>query len=114
MNEIDLTKLFVDYAQTKAHLVELEVIMKHEVLLRKKTVQVAGVTAKYYNPSDGTPDYEASVVAYIGARDSFDRRVLDEYSDTKITFRWKEICQVFNIDLIPGEPKPARVVLGGV
>ena len=112
MNEIDLTKLFVDYAQTKAHLVELEAIMKHEVLLRKKTVQVAGVTAKYYNPSDGTPDYEASVAAYIGDHPLFDRHYFDEFSETKVSFAWKDICKRFDITVIPGEPKPARVVLG--
>lgn len=112
MNEVDLTKLFVEYAQTKAHLVELEAVIKHEVFLRKSSVKIAGVTAKYYNPSDGTPDYEASVAAYLGEHPLFDRHYLDDFSETKVTFRWKEICQRFEIPVIPGEPKPARVVLG--
>jgi hypothetical protein len=111
MNEVDLTKLFVEYAQTKAHLVELEVVIKQEVFLRKSTVKIAGISAKYYNPSEGTPDYEGSVAAYLGSHPLFDRHYLDEFSETKVSFAWKDICKRFDITVIPGEPKPARVVL---
>jgi len=111
MNDIELAKLFVEYSETKNKLQELAMYIETAVLERRESVKLAGVTAKYYKPSEGTPDYEASVVAYLGDHPLFDRHYLDEFSETKVSFAWKDICKRFDITVIPGEPKPARVVL---
>ena len=112
MNDLELTELFIEFSKTQSHLFELKFQIEQEVLSRKKSSVIAGVSAKYYKESEGTPDYEGSVAAYLGAHPLFDRNYLDVFSETKVTFDWKAICHRFSIGLVPGKPKPARVVIG--
>lgn len=104
MNDIELAALFLEYAGLEMQLEEVANKIEKAILEKGETVKIAGVTAKYYRPSYGLPDYESLAKPSIPS--NFD---LSPFSTTSI--RWKEVCQALGIDIPKGEPTPARVVI---
>lgn len=102
MDAIFLATLFVEYATLQMKLEEVEHKIEKAVLEKGETVKIAGVTAKYYRPTRGTPDYKGIAENSLPA--NFD---LSPFSTTSI--RWKEVCQALRIPIPEGEPIPARV-----
>jgi hypothetical protein len=110
MNEIELTQLFIEYAETQSLLDELRAKIEAEILERKDSVKIAGVKATYYKPSPGTPNYEEAAIEYIG-RVPEAKELLPEYQTTTVSTRWKEFCAAMEIEAEPGEERPAKVVI---
>jgi hypothetical protein len=106
MNEIELTQLFVDYANAKKRLEELSAQIASAVLEIGETRKVAGVSATYYKPSHETPDYEAA--AKTGLYDGFDT---SPFQTTTVSTSWKSVCEALGIKPPDGAEKPARVVV---
>lgn len=106
MNEIELTQLFVEYAECNKKMAELKTKIEAAVLERGETVKIAGVSASYYKPSFETPNYEAA--AKSAMPDDFD---IGLYATVTTSYRWKEICEALFITPAPGAEKPARVVV---
>jgi hypothetical protein len=111
MNEIELTQLFVTYAETRDKLEKLKSAIEAEVLVRGESSKIAGVTATYYKPSVGTPKYEDAVQGYIQLHPEDNNAYLGKFSTTTTVYRWKEICDYLLIVPALGEEKPARVVV---
>jgi hypothetical protein len=105
MNEVELTKLFVEYAEVSKKADELKAQIETEVLKLGETRKVAGVTATYYKPGFETPDYETAAKQYAP------QYVIDNYTTTTTTTKWAEVCKAMDIKPEPGAPKPARVVV---
>jgi hypothetical protein len=110
MDVIQLTQLFVKYAETQTLLNELKAQIETEILARKDSVKIAGVKATYYQPSSGTPKYEEAAIEFIGKHPEY-KAILKEYQTTIVSTKWKEFCGFYNIEAQPGEEKPARVVV---
>jgi hypothetical protein len=110
MDDIELTKLFVEYAQTVAHAKTVKAMMEEEVLKRAESVKIAGVEAKYFKPSNEAPDYEATVLAKLEGSSEKDN-LIDLYTTITKTVRWKDLCEALHIEAPQGEPKPARVLI---
>ena len=110
MNEIELTQLFVTYAETQKKLSELKTAIEIEILARGESSKIAGVTATYYKPSFGTPDYESAGLELIGNSPELKDRLVF-YQTSTVTTKWKEFCTDFGLTPPPGEEKPARVVI---
>jgi hypothetical protein len=110
MNEIELTQLFVEYAETQKKLSELKTKIEIEILARGESSKIAGITATYYKPSFGTPDYEEAAKAYLEEYPQ-EAGYLEKFQIITVNTKWKEICVDFGISPAPGEEKPARVVI---
>jgi hypothetical protein len=110
MDEIQLTQLFIEYAETRKKLDKLEADIKAEILVRKESSKIAGVTATFYKASDGTPKYEDAVVNYIGENPD-KKEELKQFQEVTISTAWKDACGYFSLTPQPGEGKPARVVV---
>lgn len=111
MNDIELTQLFVDYANLQDELADLKEKITAEILKREESVKIAGVTATYYKPTLGTPDYEGAVTLFLEQNPAEEYR-LKEFQSATITTKWKEACVAFRIAPNPStEEKPARVVI---
>jgi len=106
MNEIELTQLFVEYAECNKKMAELKSKIESAVLERGETVKIAGVSASYYKPSFETPDYQHA--AKSAMPENFN---LAPFSTTTTVVRWKEICDSLFIIVANGPEKPARVVV---
>ena len=106
MDALSLTKLMVEYAETKARLEEIAAQIKQGVLEYGESVNVAGVKAVYYKPSFDTPDYEAAAEQYVD--ENFD---LSQFTTVSKTVRWKEVCEYLGIQVPSGELKPAKVII---
>jgi hypothetical protein len=106
MNEIELTQLFVEYAELNKKAQEVKAKIEKEILERGQTSKMAGVTATYYKPSFETPDYESAAKASLPK--DFD---LSPYTSTTVTTRWKEVCETIGVVAPAGAEKPARVVV---
>ena len=106
MNEIELTQLFVEYAECNKRMAELKSKIESAVLERGETVKIAGVSASYYKSSFETPDYQRA--AKSAMPDGFD---LSPFSTTTTVVRWKEVCDNLAIEVATGPEKPARVVV---
>lgn len=106
MNEIELTQLFVEYAETTKKSAELKAKIEAAVLERGETTKIAGVTASYYKPSFETPDYESAACEVIP--EDFD---YSPFSTITTSIRWKEICEHVGVVAPVGKEKPARVVV---
>ncbi len=106
MDEIELTKLFVEYADVKKRAEELKEEIEAAVYDIGETRKIAGVTATYYKPGFEMPDYAA--VARTNMPADFD---LIPYTTITSTTRWKEVCGYLGLETPPGAEKPARVVV---
>lgn len=107
LTEIELTQLFIDYAETKKRSGELEEKIKEEILGRGKSAEIAGVKASYYKPSFETPDYENFALSNMPS--DFD---ISPYSTTyEPSVKWKEVCEALQLEAPKGSPKPARVTV---
>ena len=98
--------MFVDYAETNKKAGLLEEQIKAEMLLRQESQKMAGVEAKYYQESYETPDYENT--AKINMPQGFN---LSQFSTTKTTVKWKEVCEEIGVEAPKGAPVPARVLV---
>lgn len=107
LSEIELTQLFIDYAEHGKKREDIAKKIEAEILLRKESSKIAGVTAKYFSEGFETPDYE--MVAKANMPDGFD---LSPYSkEQEPSVKWKEVCEVLQIEVPKGEPNPARVTI---
>lgn len=106
MNEIELTQLFVEYAECNKKFAELKAKIEAAVLERGETTKIAGVTASYYKLSQETPDYESA--AKSSMPEDFD---VTPFSTITTSTRWKEICEALGVVAPAGKEKPARVVV---
>lgn len=106
MNEIELTKLFVEYKETANKLADLETRIQLEVLILGDSQKIAGVKATYYAGSMEY-DYEAA------AREKgVSEEIIKRHTTIKETPRWKEIAEVAQADVSQfATSKPARVVV---
>ena len=106
MNEIELTKLFVEYKETTNRLAELEAIIKDEVLVLGDSQKIAGVKATYYRASTEY-DYEAAAKSMNPSNE-----LVDDFSTVTKRPRWKEIAEYCAADIESFSiEKPARVVI---
>ena len=108
MDEIHLARLFIQYAEKSNELAFLQKEIEDAVLEIGETRSIAGITAKYFKPSNETPDYEA--VAKTGLLPDADLSKFTTTTTTTAT-RWKEVCEFYKITAPPGAEKPARVVV---
>ena len=106
MNEIELTQLFVEYAECNKKSAELKAKIEAAVLERGETTKIAGVTASFYKPSQETPDYENA--AKSSMPEGYD---VSPFSTVTTSTRWKEICEALGVVAPAGKEKPARVVV---
>lgn len=106
MNEIELTKLFVEYKETAVKLAELEAQIQAEVLAIGDSQKIAGVKATYYKPSFETPDYRAAATEAHVPDD-----VIKMHTVITESVSWKAVCEHCGIDAPLGAEKPARVVV---
>jgi hypothetical protein len=106
MDEIELTQLFVKYAEAKRAMEEWRAKIEAAVLEIGETRKIAGVTATYYKPSHETPDYEGA--AKSAMPDDFD---ISPFSTTTTSVSWKSVCDALFIIPAEGKEKPARVAI---
>lgn len=106
MNEIELTKLFLEYKETADKLATLEARIQQAIIERKDSVKIAGVKATYYQPSVEY-DYEAAARS-AGA----DPVVIASWSTTTTRVSWKSVAETIEAPLDEfAIEKPARVVI---
>jgi len=109
MDDINLTKLFIAYAETRKALAEQEAEIVKQVMARKDTVKMAGVTATYYKPANYR-DYA------LGGKDA-DKEVIKKHTEIvpaveeREVVDWKAVCDELEIDAPIIDTKPARVVV---
>ena len=107
MNDLELTQLFIDYAQAKQEAAELEKRIETAILENKSSQKIAGVKATYYAPSKET-NYEAAARAHP----DFTPEITTPYSSITAHVRWAEVAQALGADVTPfTSEKPARVVV---
>lgn len=106
MNAIELTKLFVDYAEATKKADELKAQIEAEVLAIGLTQKMAGVTATYYKPGFETPDY-ATAAKNVNPP----TEIVMKYTTVMATTKWAEVCKELNLEVPPGAEKPARVTI---
>lgn len=109
MNDIQLAELFVKRASLAEEMAKIDDEITKAVLAKGESVKIAGVTATYYKPGFETPDYESAVRVLNPDIESL--TVFKDYSTTKVTTKWKELCEFLGIKAASGSPKPARVVI---
>jgi len=107
MDEIELAKLFTEYAATKNYLQRLEAQIKTAVLEIGESRKIAGVNAKFYAPGFETPDYQAAAQAAMPQ--GFD---LTPFQTGNPVTRWKDVCAALGVEAPQGSERPARVVVG--
>lgn len=106
MDAIQLTQLFVEYAETQKKLEELRQQIETEVLALGESQKIAGVKATYYQPSVET-DYEGACRA-AGVSDES----ITAHSTMKQVTRWAELATAINANVRAFQTeKPARVVV---
>ena len=106
MTELELTQLFVEAAELKARLNEIETQITEAVLEIGETRKVAGITATYYKPGFATPDYESAARAF-----GLSAEQLAPYTTVRESVKWSDACKDFGIVATPGAPKAARVAI---
>lgn len=113
MNEVELTKLFVEYRETAERLSALEGQIRDAVLELQSSQKMAGVTATFFKPSIER-NYEAAVKRNISTLTEGERdALLQVYSTITTKVRWKDVAEHLSIAeaAIPLTEKPARVVI---
>jgi hypothetical protein len=105
MNDIELTKLFIEYREVSDRLRELEAQIQEAVMALESSQKIAGVRATYYKPTQQF-DYE-------GAASAVDDDIIAAHSTLTRRVRWAEVCAAVGIDptAIPSAAVPARVVV---
>lgn len=104
MDTLELTRLFMDYAETKKHLEKLQAQIEAEVLTLEESQNIAGVKATYYKASQ--------VVDYESACANVPAEIVEQYSTTKTTVKWAEVAKAAEVDFSEFiTEKPARVVV---
>jgi len=98
MNEIELTKLFVEYKETANKLADLDLKIKEEVLRLGVSQQIAGVKATYYQPGNETPDYETAARLATNVPPE----TIKKYTTTTTSVKWSEVCREAGIEVPPG------------
>ena len=106
MDAIELTKLFVDYAEAIKKADKLKTQIEAEVLGIGETQKIAGVTATYYKAGFETPDYKFAAQLVEIPID-----IVEKYTTHTTSVRWAEVCKELNIEVLPGAEKPARVTV---
>lgn len=111
MDEVKLAELFVKYASLKDQLDIIGALIEAEILERKETVKIAGITATYYQPKLEY-DYEGAAKACL-ADEPLD---ITPYTTTKEIVRWKDVCiRLLGENGIPGnvpvQEIPARAAI---
>jgi hypothetical protein len=106
MNVIELTKLFVDYAEATKKADELKAQIETAVLEIGESQKIAGVSATYYKPGFEMPDYATAAKNANPAPE-----IVAKYSTTTTTTKWAEVCKELGIEAQPGAEKPARVTV---
>jgi hypothetical protein len=104
MDEIELTHLFVKYAEAKKAMEEMRAKIEAAVLEIGETRKIAGVTATYYKPSHETPDYEGAAKSAMPV--DFD---ITPFSTFTTSVSWKSVCDALFIVPAQGAEKPASV-----
>lgn len=104
MDEIELTQLFVQYAECQRRAAELRTLIEAEVLNRGESKTIAGVKAMYYKAGFETPDYKSA-----GANAPED--IIAKYTTVTTSTKWAEVCKAAGIEATPGKEKPARVIV---
>lgn len=110
MDEVKLAELFVKYASLKDQLDIIGALIEAEILERKETVKIAGISVTYYKP---TIEYEYEEAAKKAlAEEPID---LTPYTTTKEIVRWKDVCiHLYGEDLsgnVPTKEIPARAAI---
>jgi len=106
MDEIELTKLFLEYKETATKLAQLEAQIQLEIIARAESAKIAGVKATYYQ-SAVEYDYEAAARA-AGAK----QMIIDQYTTATIRISWKQVADAVEAPLDAfATQKPARVVI---
>lgn len=109
MDDISLTKLFILFAETRKAMAEQEAEIVRQVIARKDTVKMAGVTATYYKPANYR-DYK------LGGRDA-DQKVVEAHTEhmpevaAYDVVDWKSVCDELGIEAPIVDTKPERVVV---
>jgi len=106
MTELELAKLFTEYAATKEYLQRLEAQIQAAVLECKETRTMAGVTAKYMKPGFETPDYQSAAKAAMPT--GFD---LTPFQTVTTSTKWAAVCAHLGIEVPQGAERPARVLV---
>jgi len=107
LSEMEFAQLFIEYAEHGKQQEEISKKIEEEILERKESSKIAGVTAKYFSEGFETPDYEQ--VAKVNMPDGFD---LSPYSkEQEPSVKWKEVCEALQVEVPKGAPKPARVTI---
>lgn len=105
LSESEFAQLFITYAELGERRDDIKKTIQEQVLIREKSSEIAGIPAKYYKPSFETPDYESAAKANMP--ENFD---VSPYSTPKEPLvRWKEVCEVLQIEVPKGALKPAWV-----
>jgi hypothetical protein len=109
LSELELANLFIEYAEHGKKQEEIAKKIEAEILERKESSKIAGVNAKYFKEGFETPDYEQAAKSYLSSHPDFD---LSPYSTPQEpSVKWKEVCEVLQIEAPKGAPKPARVTI---
>lgn len=96
ISDVELAKLFVQYKTLDDQTQVVEQQIKEQVLLRKSSQKIAGVSAKFYNESQKV-DYEKAADT-VRDDDGFDDTV-SNHTETKRIVSWKSVCDDLHIDL---------------
>jgi len=106
MDQVELTKLFVERAELSKRMNEIDGLITAAVLEAQSTVSIAGIKATYYQPSKSY-DYEAAAKGHPMVNEN----TLALFTTTRESVSWKGICEHVGIEDIPYEETPARVVI---
>jgi len=108
VDEIELSKLFVRRAELAKESSALDAKIQEMVVELGESRKMAGVTATYYKPSTEMPDYAG--IAKSAGLDS-DNDIVQMYTTTSYSTKWKDVCEAANLPIPTGTEKPARVVV---
>lgn len=108
MNELELTKLFVEYKELLNQVDEKEKKIIEEILKLKESKNISGVKATYYKPSEKI-NYEQAVVT-SGLDISED--VYKKHTKKTETISWKDMAEELGVDLQNFKvPVPEKVII---
>lgn len=106
MKDSEYAKMFVEAAELRLQLKEMEDRIAKETLIRGESANIAGVKATYYKAGETTPDYENAAHEHP----DFNAVDLEPYTTVTEIVRWKDVCNALGL-IVRGEPREARVVV---
>lgn len=107
LSEVEFASLFIEYAEYGKKREDIAKKIEAEILIRKESSKIAGITGKYFQEGFETPNYEQA--AKENMPKDFD---LSPYSTPQEpSVKWKEVCEALQIEAPKGAPKPARVTI---